>query len=102
MHKIRALLLPALLILLTLTSCQTSGMIQASNVEQTLVPVLDRHEALLTGQLDPATISAEDKISFRRSGYLLRVALDQALGKTPPPPPAGLVVNPTQPIPPRQ
>jgi len=92
-------LLLSLLALLALTSCQ-SGMIQASNVEQTLRPVLDRHEAMLTGQLDPATISPEDKITFRRSGYLIRVALETALGNPTPPPPPGLVQNPTQPVPP--
>jgi hypothetical protein len=100
MKKLMTLL--TLLALFALTSCQSQGMIQASNVADTLRPVLDRHEAMLTGQLDPATISAEDKISFRRSGYLLRVALETALGQTPPPPPAGLVQNPTQPLPPSQ
>lgn len=95
-------LLLSLLVLLALTSCQSQGMIQASNVAETLRPVLDRHEAILTGQLDPAAISAEDKITFRRSGYLLRVALETALGNAPPPPPPGLVQNPTQPIPPGQ
>jgi hypothetical protein len=92
----------SLLVLVALTSCQTQGMIQASNVADTLRPVLDRHEAILSGQLDPATISPEDKITFRRSGYLLRVALETALGNPTPPPPAGLVQNPTQPIPPNQ
>lgn len=92
----------SLLVLVALTSCQTQGMIQASNIADTLRPVLERHEAILTGQLDPATISAEDKVTFRRSGYLLRVTLETALGNTPPPPPVGLVQNPTQPIPPGQ
>ena len=92
----------SLLALVALTSCQSQGMIQASNIEQTLRPILDRHEAMLTGQLDPASVPADDKITFRRSGYLLRVALETALGNTPPPPPPGLVQNPTQPIPPGQ
>lgn len=97
MKKLMTLI--ALLALFAMTSCQSQGMIQASNVADTLRPVLDRHEAMLTGQLDPASISAEDKITFRRSGYLLRVALETALGQTPPPPPDGLVQTPTQPLP---
>lgn len=102
MKNLRPILSFLFLALFALTSCQTQGMIQASNVEQTLRPVLERHEAILAGQLDPSTISAEDKISFRRSGYLLLVALDTALGKPVTPPPAGLVQTPTQPIPPSQ
>lgn len=91
-----------LLFTLSLPSCQSAGAIQASNIEQTLRPVLQRHEAMLNGTLDPTSISADDKISFRRSGYLLLVALETALGNAAPPAPPGLVQNPTQPIPPGQ
>lgn len=89
------------LLCLALTSCQSTGMIDASNIAPTLRPVLERHEAVLSGQLDPATISAEDKITYRRSSYLLLVALETALGHPAPPVPAGLVQNPT-PTPPSQ
>lgn len=77
------------LFVLLLTSCQ-SGLMSAANLEDTLRPVLQRHDALLTGQLDPATLSAEDKVTYRRSSYLLLRTLDIALGKEPPAPPPDL------------
>lgn len=80
--------LPVLFVLL-LTSCQ-SGLMSAANLEDTLRPILQRHDALLTGQLDPTTISVEDKVTYRRSSYLLLRTLDIALGKEPSAPPSDL------------
>lgn len=84
--------LVTVLLCIALTSCQ-SQMLSAKAVEDTLRPVLQRHEAILNGTLDPATISVEDKITYRRSGYLLLLALETSLGNPPPPVPAGLVIN---------
>ena len=84
----------------TLSSCMCDRMISADAIADTLRPVLKRHDDMLTGALDPSTISAEDKLTFRRSSYLLLSTLEIALGNTPPPVPDGLVVNPTTPIPP--
>lgn len=84
-------LLIVAVLLLFVPACGTAGMVQASNIEEILRPVLDRHEQLLTGQLNPATISAEDKITYRRSGYLLMRVLDEATQKPPTPIPPELL-----------
>jgi len=86
----------ALAAALPLTACQ-SGMVKAANIEDLVERMALRQEAILTGQLDPATISEEDKKTFRRSGHLLRVVVATALKKEPPAIPADLAPPVTTP-----
>lgn len=88
--KIRNLVTSCVLVAsLSLTACQ-SGMVKAANIEDLVERMATRQEAILTGQLDPATISEEDKKTFRRSGHLLRVVIATALKKELPVIPADL------------
>jgi|GEM_PF-1076351 len=68
-----------LLVLLPLfmTGCN-KGMIKADAVGPLTTDVCDRHDKLVTGQLDPKTLSEADKATYLRSSQLLRKVLSEA------------------------
>jgi len=45
--------------------------------------VADRHDAMLAGSLDPATISEADRATFFRSTEILRSVVNQARANSP-------------------
>lgn len=69
----------ALLVLLPffMIGC-SKGMIRADAIAPLTTDVCDRHDAILTGKLDPKTISEADKATYLRSSALLRKALQEA------------------------
>jgi hypothetical protein len=56
----------------------SKGMIRADAIDGLVNKVCDRHDALLTGAADPASISDEDKATYLRSTRLLRELLKEA------------------------
>jgi hypothetical protein len=68
---------PLLLVaLLVLSGC--SSVIRAEAIEGLVEDVAARHDALLDGTLDPKTISAADKATFKRSTMILRTVVKEA------------------------
>lgn len=76
--KLRKMRWPALLLGLMLLPACAGTMIDVSRVGPLIDNVADRHDAMVNGTLDPATITPEDKATFLRSTELLRAVVNQA------------------------
>lgn len=64
------------------TSCiGPAGMVRADAVKPGVDAVTQRHDAMLRGELDPASISEDDKRTFLRTSDLLRKTVDEAVKK---------------------
>lgn len=68
------------------TSCATHTL-DAGKVAPLIRKVTERHDQMLNGTLDPATIDPMDKQSYLRSSSLLNRLLDEAEGGQPEAPP---------------
>jgi len=56
----------------------TKGMIRADAIDGLTTDVCDRHDAMISGKIDPKTISEADKATYLRSTLLLRKVLQEA------------------------
>lgn len=57
------------------------GYLKASNVDGGMRDVVSRHDRMVKGELDPKTLSAEDRATFLRTSTLILKALDEAKNK---------------------
>lgn len=61
------------------TSCiGPAGMVRADAIQPAVDRVTERHDAMLRGELDPKSISPEDRDTFLRTSELLRGTVDEA------------------------
>ena len=76
--KLRKLSAVALVTLtLSFASCAATA-VDVNRIGPLIEDVVDRHDAMVNGTLDPATISDADKATFLRSTALLRAIVNQA------------------------
>lgn len=54
------------------------GMVRADAIDGLTTDVCDRHDAMISGKLDPKSISEADKATFLRSSAILRKVLQEA------------------------
>jgi hypothetical protein len=70
------MLLVAALISMVAGCCK--GHINADAIERSVKIVTERHDKMLKGEIDPKSVSAEDKATFLRTTELLRKVVDEA------------------------
>ena len=74
----KTIIAPLLLAVLLLGSAGCSSGIRAEAIEGLVGDVAARHDAMLDGTLDPKTLSAEDKATFKRSTRILLEIVKEA------------------------
>jgi len=61
-----------------LCGCSAQGTLNANNVKPATDLVVDRHNAMLNGTLDPASVSDADKAKYIQTANLLKEVVDKA------------------------
>lgn len=75
MRKLFASLL--LVLALAAAGC-CKGHVDADAIDGSVKLLVERHDAMLDGKLDPKSISEEDRKTFKRTGQLVVTALQEA------------------------
>lgn len=61
-----------------MVGCAGQGTLNANNVKPATDLVVDRHNAMLNGTLDPSTVSEADKAKYIQTANLLKEVVDSA------------------------
>ena len=68
----------SLISLVCVAGCSAQGTLNANNIKPAVDLVVDRHNKMLDGSLDPASISDADKKKFADTASLLKQVVDSA------------------------